>query len=304
MNSIAIYFVSGDSLYPGAVLLLIGELSPSSNKRWLYVMRSAAAWLGLALMVMACPPFPWAIDAIFLAAYGILVTRPSNKSVRSAATIVLVVLTVALSASELHHRGMGTLTAPRSDHLVVLGDSISAGMYTGAPAWPSVFERNTGLRVKNLSQPGARVSDGIAMAKKLAPEDRVVLIELGGNDLLSGVRTSEFARNLDSLLAKIAARNRVVAMFELPLLPHVIGYGRVQRLLAEKYGVVLIPKHYFAEILGGANATTDGLHLSSAGAQQMAALVAKLLSPVIVRPQGASTTSQSTLSVAPFGRGL
>jgi acyl-CoA thioesterase I len=284
VNPIAIYFVSGDSLYPGAVLLLIGVLSPSASKGWLYVIRIAATWLGLALMIMACPPFPWVIDAMFLAAFGILVTRFPKKKVRSAATIILVVLTVALSASELRHRRMPALAAPRSDHLVVLGDSISAGMYTGASAWPSVFERNTGLPVKNLSEPGARVSGGIAMAEKLAPEDRIVLVELGGNDLLGGAPTSEFARNLDSLLAKVAARNRVVVMFELPLLPHVIGYGRAQRLLAKKFGVVLIPKHYFAEILGGANATTDGLHLSSAGAVRMASLVAKLLSPVIARP--------------------
>ena len=70
-------------------------------------------------------------------------------------------------------------------------------------------------------------------------------------------------------------------MFELPLLPHKVAYGQIQRRLASKYNVALIPKHYFTEVLGDANATSDGLHLSTAGARHMAVLVAKVLAPVL-----------------------
>jgi len=38
-----------------------------------------------------------------------------------------------------------------------------------------------------------------------------------------------------------------VVMFELPLFPHMIAYGRIQRGLAAKYEVWLIPKRFFAE---------------------------------------------------------
>jgi lysophospholipase L1-like esterase len=60
-----------------------------------------------------------------------------------------------------------------------------------------------------------------------------------------------------------------------------IAYGRIQRGLAAKYGVWLIPKRFFAEVIGGANATSDGLHLSNEGTRRMAALVALALSPVL-----------------------
>src|SRR5260370_32740782 len=74
---------------------------------------------------------------------------------------------------------------------------------------------------------------------------------------------------------------RTMVMFELRLLPQKIAYGQIQRRLAEKYGVWLIPKRCFVEAIGGANATSDGLHLSESGAHRMAMLVAQVLSPVL-----------------------
>jgi hypothetical protein len=73
-------------------------------------------------------------------------------------------------------------------------------------------------------------------------------------------------------------------MFELPLLPHRIAYGQIQRRLAAKYHISLIPKRYFIDVIGGADATSDGLHLSDAGMRRMAALVARVLSPVLKSP--------------------
>jgi len=67
-------------------------------------------------------------------------------------------------------------------------------------------------------------------------------------------------------------------MFELPLLPQMIPYGQAQRQLAKKYGVVLIPKRFLAGVLAGADATSDGLHLTEIGARRMAFLVARVLS--------------------------
>jgi len=70
-------------------------------------------------------------------------------------------------------------------------------------------------------------------------------------------------------------------MFELPLLPHKIGFGQMQRRLSEKYVVFLIPRHSFTRVLSGADATSDGLHLSESGARTMSALVAQTLWPVL-----------------------
>jgi len=105
------------------------------------------------------------------------------------------------------------------------------------------------------------------MAKGWRQSDSLVLIEIGGNDLLMGVSSSEYGRALDALLSKVVAPNRTVVMFELPLLPNKIAYGQIQRRLSAKYGVLLVPERYLAEVIGDANATTDGLHLSASGAR-------------------------------------
>ena len=88
-------------------------------------------------------------------------------------------------------------------------------------------------------------------------------------------------QGLDATLSALAAPGRTVAMFELPLLPHKIAYGQIQRRLAAKYGVFLIPKRYLADVVSGADATSDGLHLSNLGARRMAHLVAQALSHVL-----------------------
>jgi lysophospholipase L1-like esterase len=135
------------------------------------------------------------------------------------------------------------------------------------------------------------VSEGLLIARGLTDRDHLVLIEIGGNDLLMGVSSDEYGKALDALLSKVAAPNRTVLMFELPMLPNKIAYGRIQRRLSTKYRVSLIPKRYFAQVIGDANATTDGLHLSASGAHRMAALVAQVLSPVLK-----SCRSQSNLA--------
>jgi lysophospholipase L1-like esterase len=119
------------------------------------------------------------------------------------------------------------------------------------------------------------------MTVNLEPQDRVLLIEIGGNDLIAGSPSGQFSRSLEAILQKVTAPGHTVVMFELPLLPDRIAYGQIQRRLAKKYGVWLIPKRYFTYVIGGANATSDGLHLLPEGTRRMATLVAQVLAPVL-----------------------
>jgi hypothetical protein len=65
-------FASGESLYLGAALLLaVVGISSRLRRRWLLRLRNLAAYLALAMIVMACPPFACIVDAIFLTAFGL-----------------------------------------------------------------------------------------------------------------------------------------------------------------------------------------------------------------------------------------
>ncbi len=236
------------------------------------------------MIIMACPPFPWTVDVVFVATF-LLWYVATNLSVgrrtQRLATALLAAMLIVLSGFELQHRSLPLISGMPSDHLVIIGDSISAGIDPRVPPWPTVMQATTGIRVKNLSSVGAFTAEGLGMAAKVESEDRVVLIEMGGNDLMGGVPSVQFGRSLDAVLQKVTAPGRTVVMFELPLLPDRISYGQIQRRLAKKYGVWLIPKRYFTGVIGGANATSDGLHLLPEGTRRMVTVVADALGPVL-----------------------
>jgi len=230
---------------------------------------------------MAGAPFPWAVDGAFLAVFLFWLIMANRAKRQGVAAAILVGLLLLLCTLELRHRRRPVISGGLNNHLVVIGDSISAGIDPHVPSWPTVMQQMTGVPVKNLALAGADTAEALTMAAKLTPEDHLVLVEIGGNDLLSGVSSQEFAHRLDTLLRKVTSPGRVVVMFELPLLPSWVGHGRPQRLLAEKYGVFLIPKREFAAVISGGSATLDGLHLSELGTQRMAGLVAATFSNLL-----------------------
>jgi lysophospholipase L1-like esterase len=300
VNPILLYFASGESLYSGAAPLLVTvAISPHLTHRRPLRLRNIVTWLALAMIVMACPPFSWIIDAMFGVVFFLWFVAWNKTPERSwtgfrvATMAVLLVVLLALAAMELRHRRMPTIEGEPSDHLVVIGDSISAGLDARVAPWPAIMERATGVQVRNLSRPGATMTDGLALADGVTHEDHLILIELGGNDLIAGGPSDVFARELEALLAKLAVSGRTVVMFELPLLPFRIAYGQIQRRLAAKYGVPLIPKRYLTGVIAGKDATLDGLHLTDAGARRMALVVAQALSPVL-RAQFEKPTTPAT----------
>jgi lysophospholipase L1-like esterase len=68
-------------------------------------------------------------------------------------------------------------------------------------------------------------------------------------------------------------------MFELPLVPFSNEFGRRQRILANQYGVLLVPKRIFLRVLTTEGATEDGVHLTPAGHQLMAETVWNVVRP-------------------------
>lgn len=288
VNPVAMFFASGESLYPGAVLLLASTMAARSSRVLAIWFARIATWTGLAFVIMACPPLTWWVDAIFGVAFlAWTISRMSVKSdlgwerFRRLATIALILVLVGITIAEFLHRKMPHVQGDKSDHLVVMGDSISAGLGTRQSTWPEVMKEMTGSNIKNLSIPGATVLQSAWIADQLSAQDRLVLIELGGNDLFSGETASEFGKSLDKLLAKVCFLDRTVVMFELPLLPQMVGFGQQQRRLASKYGVWLIPKRFLSHVISGKDATSDGLHLSEIGTHRMASLVADILRPVL-----------------------
>ena len=240
-----------------------------------------AAIAGITLVIISATPLPvWAYAVwVISAGAGIVVGNLSapTRRLRLICGAVLAVLTSALCLAEAPFRCRPALNVPAGGTVYVLGDSISAGVGTQHLCWPVVLDGMTPLRVINLAKAGATVESAITQARGTSEPQSLVLVAIGGNDLLGGADAAEFHMKLDTLVSSLRSDQHDVLLFELPLFPFQNAYGTAQRDVARKYGCAMLPKRCFAKVLGTQDGTLDGLHLSQAGHNAMAGIIADLI---------------------------
>lgn len=275
-----LFLLAGGLTYlPGALLLGLLAALPVSRRMWLRTTHRAAMLVAVMFVAMAAIPAPlWLYGSGVVAVLAWLLVFGPARSVmrrRVLACSRLAVLLVALLAIalELPHEVLYRLPDAQNRHVFVIGDSLSAGIGDGVEPWPSILAAQHNIPVTNLAVAGARVDAGRRQVDALGEQGGAVVVLIGGNDLISGRAAEDFERDLDEVLKRAVQHQRTVAMFELPLPPNAAAYGRVQRDLARRYGVTLIPRRYLALLLARPTATTDGLHLTSPGQAAIADLV-------------------------------
>ena len=178
---------------------------------------------------------------------------------------------------ELPYQFSPTVGSVSSYRLSIVADSVTAGLNDGEDTWPQRLARSSLWTITDASQPGATLKSARQQVDLLDAEPSVLLLEIGGNDLLEGLPVAQFEQDLEQLLSAARQPGRTVLMFELPLPPLTFRYGEAQRRLAAKYEVALLPKRLFIGVLTSSGATVDGIHLSSKGHELMAELVKKRL---------------------------
>ena len=117
------------------------------------------------------------------------------------------------------------------------------------------------------------MATALRQAEELPPHGGIVLLEIGGNDLLGPTTVEQFETGLSRLLERVCVPGRTVLMFELPLPPLRNEFGRIQRRLARQYGIGLIPRRVLISVLTGEGATLDSIHLSPRGHGRLAETV-------------------------------
>jgi len=278
-----VYFlVSGLAFFVGAGLGLVGVGGNAlcGNKfvrRWVRL-----ATVGCAAMVaLSTTPLPIWFYGIWLSVWLAWLIAEGPAAAQAARAVVpLRVVTILLClgavAVELPHHLTPEPTPGHFERLYVVGDSISAGLGGEKHPWPAVLADDHGVAVTNLAKSGATVETIRAEARRIPPGPALVLLEIGGNDLLGSTSPQDYAENLRALLSDVCVPGRAVVMLELPLIPFrpaSYPYGRTQRRLAREFGLTLIPKRLFAAILLTPGATSDGLHLTDRGHKAMAEMI-------------------------------
>ena len=289
------HFAGGGAFFTGCALILAGAALRASaglsagDGELPARLGTAAGLLGAAVVGFSACPLPrWYFGFAVVFSLGWLVfARPAcGAGWRFGAAGLLAGWVLLGAAWELSWRVGPALPAAAERELVVVGDSLTAGIGRERALWPDVLGEAHSVRVVVRAVPGARVADPLADPWWDLPETGgVILLELGGNDLLGRTNPGAFREDLRTLLERLkrraAARGGTVAALGLPSIPGRPQYGRAQRAACAAAGVPLIPRRVLAGVLLAPGATVDGLHFSPAGHAAMAAAVWEWVGPAL-----------------------
>lgn len=290
MNPFLAHIGGGGSFYSGLLLMMAGmmaELFSADESGWRTIGRILIV-SGVAGVGLSSVPQPWWLLSLWL--IGFLLWRVtynsdwmSRRVPPNVARLLFLLLTIVLLAAELPYRQNPPALAERPSSMLVVGDSLTAGTYrlSESRRWPAVFERRYHPTVNLVAQPGWTVGQALDRLRGESIPDSVdvILLLIGGNDVMLGTPTDTFRRDLDGLLERVTQAEVPVYMMEIPLPPFGYQYGRIQRRLVREHGIRLIPKHHLMTVMSGSKRTLDGIHLSARGHRIMARMINRVMLP-------------------------
>lgn len=273
------HIVSGHAFFTGLVLVMISALA-STQQSWIgHRMMGLALLIGLVLIAISAAPLPWwpyfffAACILFWTFSFIIISwrRYARGSVILSCSVLIIMEAPFHFNPPLKPRGKPSVT--------VIGDSVTAGLGSSdeSQKWTRLIADQHYLTVQDISHMGETVGSALKRVRKHEIESELVIIEIGGNDVLGSTTPEQFSTGLESLIEALKGPNRQLVMFELPLPPMYTVFGKHQRDIAAKHGVKLIPKRHFYSVIGKPQNTVDGVHLSQQGHDAMAAIVGEIL---------------------------
>lgn len=186
-----------------------------------------------------------------------------------------------------------TQAASGASTLLFLGDSLTEGY--GVPkekSYPSLVVsdlKKKGLKIKllNGSVSGSTTASGLSRLRWfLKAKPSILILALGANDGLRGVKLSDSEKNLRGII-QLARDNKVKVVLAGMLLP--MNYGEKYRTNFEKmykkleveFSLVKIP--FLLDGVGGEAKLNqeDGIHPNEAGHEKIAQTVLKTLGPLL-----------------------
>ena len=277
------HVASGHAYFSGLALISVAVAIASFRAKMAWRPVGALLLVGVLLVAISATPAPWFVTLLlvlaivaWLIAESRRVTLPPRR-LRLARIAAALSIVVAIALETPYHL-RPRLEPQAGARLAVIGDSVTAGIGENeAVTWPQLVARSHSIEVNDVSEMGATVKSAQKQADRLDADDTIVVLEIGGNDLLGETSVKDFATELERLLRRVCVPGRTVVMFELPLPPSFNAYGRIQRRLAGQYRVELIPKRVLMSVLTGPGATLDTIHLSQAGHDRFAEAVWRVI---------------------------
>jgi acyl-CoA thioesterase-1 len=161
--------------------------------------------------------------------------------------------------------------------LVVLGDSLSAGLGLAADAaFPerlqaALKEKGVAVSVTNAGVSGDTASGGLGrLAWSVPPGTEAVIVELGANDALRGIDPKVTKAALDKILGKLDQRHIAVLLAGMQSprnmgADYVKAFDAIYPALASTHPVVFYPFFLDGVAADGKLNQADGMHPNAAG---------------------------------------
>ncbi len=174
--------------------------------------------------------------------------------------------------------------------VVCLGDSLTAGLSPNG-GYPQDLQKLIAVPVVNLGQAGITSADGVEkLPAVVAVNPQVVVVELGGHDYLKGSSRASTKANLERIIEASRKIGAEVVLMEMLRHPVTDPYGGLERELARKHDLELIPDTPIRKfvlfsprappgmwIASKWHLSDDGLHPNARGNRLLAEYVAEAL---------------------------
>jgi lysophospholipase L1-like esterase len=267
------FCADGSAFFLGTGLVILAIILSIFPKRlWFNLSIYIFTLFGLTLIFLSATPLPvWFYTIWLIGVSSWLLTFTLSKLATQKILLYLQIIISCFSSiailMEMPFHLEPAFPGGKSEKIYVIGDSVTAGLGNSKEqTWPKIIRREHNTDLIDLSIAGATVGSALKrQAAHINTANSIVLLEIGGNDLLGSAPIKQFEKSLKQLLKKVTDQNRTVVMLELPLLPWHVQYGRIQRQQAKQFHVILIPKKFLASVFGSSGATVDLAHLSDKG---------------------------------------
>jgi lysophospholipase L1-like esterase len=172
------------------------------------------------------------------------------------------------------------------ERIVAFGDSLVQGVGASPGRdWVSILSRRLGVPILNAGRSGDTTGTALTRldAAVLSRNPRVVVVLLGGNDMLRRVPRARMFENLETIVTRIRARGAAVILVSVE-----IGFGtgadrRAFEALAERTSSALV-RDILGGIFGRQALMSDGIHPNSSGYEIMADRIEPVLRKLVERP--------------------
>ena len=175
---------------------------------------------------------------------------------------------------------LGKLAAP--DVIVAFGDSLTFGTgATEAESYPIVLGQLIARKVVRAGVPGEVTEGGLARLPDVIEEHKpkLMIVCLGGNDMLRKVDESQTKSNLRTIIKTIQAQGIAVVLVGVPKPALLTGAPPFFEDIAKEFGIPYEGK-IVTDVLYQRDQKSDAIHPNAKGYRRMAEAIAALLKKV------------------------